>query len=112
MAGYLYLFIGGRDVERTEAEAAENMQAWVAWMGDLREAGVWVGGHPLEPNGKTIAGVDKNVTDGPFAETKELVGGFIQVQTDSMDAAVEHAKNCPIYPSGGRVEIRPIQEKN
>ena len=110
MKGFLYLFIGGRDVERTPAEAADNLKAWVGWMDDLRAAGVWVGGHPLENGGKTIVGTDKKVTDGPFAETKELVGGFIQVNAETLDAAVEHAKNCPIYPSGGRVEVRPIHE--
>lgn len=110
MSGFLYLFIGGHDVERSPAEAEENMKAWVGWMDDLRSAGVWVGGHPLESGGKTITGTDKKVTDGPFAETKELVGGFIQINAESMDVAVKHAKNCPIYPSGGRVEIRPIHE--
>jgi hypothetical protein len=108
MQGFLYLFIGGRDVERTPAEAEDNMKAWVSWMDDLRSAGAWIGGHPLENGGKTIVGIDKKVTDGPFAETKELVGGFIQVNAENLDAAVEHAKNCPIYPSGGRVEVRPI----
>jgi len=110
MKGFLYLFIGGHDVERTPAEVEDNMKAWMSWMDGLRASGAWVAGHPLEDGGKTIAGTDKKVTDGPFAETKEMVGGFIQLNAVDLDAAVAHAKDCPIYASGGRVEVRPIRE--
>ena len=53
-----------------------------------------------------MAPSDKSVTDGPFAETKELVGGFSIVQAESFDAAAEYAKSCPVIAEGGTVEVR------
>ena len=49
------------------------------------------------------------VTDGPFVEAKEIVGGFTIVQADSIDGAAEIAKGCPCLLTGGRVEVRPLE---
>ena len=80
------------------------------WIGAMREAGIYQGGDPLENEGATIAGPDKVVTDGPFAEAKEVVGGYIRIRVADLAAAVDEAKNCPIYGDGGRVEVRQIHE--
>ena len=110
MQDYLYLFIGADTSNRSAEQMEQIRKDWYGWMDDLRSAGVWVGGNPLDDTGRTISGSDKNVTDGPFAETKELVGGFIRVRTPDIETAVEHAKNCPCYAYGGRVEVRPVLE--
>lgn len=111
MQDFLYLFIGGQDHsdERSPQEMQANMERWMDWIGRMRQAGVYKGGNPLESGGKTINGADRLVTDGPFAEAKEVVGGYILVGVKDLDEAVEHARGCPIYGDGGRVEIRPIQ---
>jgi hypothetical protein len=55
---------------------------------------------------------NKVITDGPFAEGKELVGGYFLVRADSLDEAARMAKDCPIFETGGSVEVRPIQVIN
>jgi len=110
MKDFLYLFIGGHEANATRSpeEMQQNMERWMTWIGGMQKAGVYKGGDPLEAEARTIAGADRVVTDGPFAEAKEVVGGYILLTVKDMDAAIEHARGCPIYEDGGRVEIRPV----
>lgn len=59
-----------------------------------------------------VKGTQKAVTDGPFAEAKDVVGGFTLIQTRDLEQAVEISKGCPILELGGSVEVRPIQVLN
>lgn len=82
---------------------------------ELVKAGVMLAGEGLHPSSKgkrvRFAGTDRTVTDGPFAETKELIAGFWIWQVKSMDEAVEWLKRCPNpMPGESEVEIRPIFE--
>jgi hypothetical protein len=82
---------------------------------ELVKAGVMLAGEGLHPSSKgariDFAGGKRTVTDGPFAETKELVAGFWLWQVRSMDEAIEWAKRCPDpMDEGGVLEIRPIYE--
>jgi hypothetical protein len=61
----------------------------------------------LTPEGRLVD-AKKVVTDGPFVESKEVLGGFSIVQADSLDAAAELAKGCPGLLFGGKVEVRPL----
>ena len=85
-----------------------NLQKWWDWLGQGQEAG-WVTslGDPLTPDGRVVQ-ADKSITDGPYAESKELVGGYSMIQADDFDQACEYAMGCPIYESGGVVEVREI----
>jgi hypothetical protein len=66
-------------------------------------------GHPLEPGGKIVSGKNgRVVADGPFAESKEAVGGYFLLEVGSMDEAVMIAKNCPGLPYGCVVEVRQV----
>ena len=110
-----FLFIYRDPVEKTGPELSpEEMQAhmkqWWDWLGSGQEAG-WVVemGDPLTPDGRVIR-ADQSVTDGPYAESKELVGGYSIIQAASFDEACEHAKGCPIYTTGGNVEVREIAD--
>ena len=58
-------------------------------------------------DGKILAG-RKTVTDGPFAESKEAIGGFLIIQVDSLEQAVQIAEDCPGFKFGQTVEVRPI----
>ena len=93
----------------TPERAQRSMQAWVAWIGDLEKKGHLKNpGQPLERSGKVVRGKEKAVTDGPFAEAKDLVLGFIVVKAKDLEQAVTLAQACPIGIGGGSVEIRPV----
>ncbi|HEX3988686.1 MAG TPA: YciI family protein, partial [Verrucomicrobiae bacterium] len=67
------------------------------------------GGNPLEPSGKIVSGKGgRVVADGPFAESKEAIGGYFLLQVDSEEEAVAIAQQCPALPHGIRVEVRPV----
>lgn len=94
--------------EMSPEEMQQVMQVWMSWIEDGMKAG-WMldGGDALLPDSKTVA-ADGSVTDGPFAESKELVGGFSMVQAADMDAAIKLTANCPMFAAGGKVEVRQL----
>ena len=102
--------------ESPEAFAARNNDgtdpytgAWRAYYKALVEAGIYVGGNPLEvpETGTTVRLKDgkRRVQDGPFADTKEQLGGFIILELSSLDDALDWAARCPAA-STGAVEVR------
>ena len=103
-----------------ESEAGEMpSQELLTEMGKFNEelvkAGVMLAGEGLHPSSKGVrvrfSGDKRTVTDGPFAETKELVAGYWLWQVRSMDEAIEWAKRCPNpMEQGGELEIRPVFE--
>lgn len=109
-----YMFIYRDPKEQHEADMSPDqmqkiMESWHAWIGQGMEAG-WMAtaGDALQPNGRVI-GSDKVVSDGPFAESKEIVGGYSVVQADNYEMACEYAKSCPALNSPkGTVEVREI----
>ena len=108
-----FLFIYRDPVQKSAPElSADEMQAhmqrWWDWLGSGQEAG-WVVemGDPLHPTGRTVQ-ADQSITDGPYAESKEMVGGYSIIQADDYDQACELAKGCPIYETGGCVEVREV----
>ncbi len=107
MKEFMYLFRGGMSNPSPE-EIQRSMQRWGAWIQDLSKAGKFKSGLPLERGGKVVAGQHKLVTDGPFSESKEGVGGYLIVAANDMAEAVDIAKGCPIFAEGGVVEVRTI----
>ena len=69
-------------------------------------------GHPLESAGMVVKGNQKIVTDGPYAEAKDLVGGFSLIEAKDLAHAVELSEGCPIFEVGGSVEVRPVMQLN
>jgi hypothetical protein len=88
----------------------EQMQKWGAWIQQLSKTGNFKAGEPLEAEGKVIKGSKKVVTDGPYAEAKDLVGGYLLISAKNLDEAVELSRGCPIFDSDGSVEVRPIRQ--
>jgi hypothetical protein len=112
MSEFTYLF-RGRLMTGSPEERQRHMEKWVAWFKDLRATGrLRNPGHPLEASGKVVRGPAKAVTDGPFAESKDVVGGFIVVEANDLVQATELSKGCPILEIGGSVEVRPVQVLN
>ena len=108
-SGYMLLFVG---MEWHKGLAPEQTQKvsedWMAWFKGLCEEGKAVAGHPLGLEGKTVSGKNRTVTDGPFAEAKEAIGGYFLLDVATMDEAVAIARQCPGLPFGAKVEIRPV----
>ena len=101
--------------EAGEMPSTELLEAMGRYNDELMKAGVMLAGEGLLPSAKgrrvRFSGAERTVTDGPFAETKELVAGFWLWQVRSMDEAVEWARRCPNpMPDGGELEIRPVAE--
>jgi hypothetical protein len=113
MSEFVYLFRsteeGAREAMGTPELAQRSMQAWLAWIRDLEANGHMKDpGQPLERTGKVVTGKQKVVTDGPYAEAKDLVIGFIVIEARDLAHAVELSTRCPIVEGGGSVEIRPV----
>jgi hypothetical protein len=85
-----------------------NMGKWMAWMKDLSAKGHFKAGEPLDKQGKVVRGRNKDVTDGPYAEAKDVVGGYLVVTAKDLSEAVEMSRGCPIFETNGSVEVRPI----
>jgi len=108
-SGYMLLFVGmdwhkGLAPEQTQKVAEEMM----AWFKRLKDDGKAVAGHPLGGEGKVVSGKNRTVTDGPFAEAKEAIGGYFMLDVATMDEAVAIARQCPGLPFGAKVEVRPV----
>ena len=112
MPKFMFVYRGGKDTPPREEMSPEQMQqslqGWMSWIKSGIDAG-WIvdGGDGLTPNGKVVAS-DGTVTDGPFAESKELVGGYSLVEAENIDAAVKLTEGCPMFLAGGSVEVREL----
>jgi hypothetical protein len=113
---YLLTFV--RDQDRmyggTEAEIREGMEAWNEFDREAIEAGVMIANEALElpKTAKTvriIEGGEPTVTDGPFAETKEQLGGFCLMDCENLDEAIGWAKKVPLRPDS-MVEVRQVKD--
>jgi hypothetical protein len=112
---YLLALIGdeSRWGERSPEDAAEAMKAWDAYTNAAIEAGVHLGGEGLQPSAtattvKIEESGDTIVSDGPFAETKEQLGGYYLLDCKDLDDALAWAKKIPM--PGGTVEVRPVMD--
>ncbi|HUL58512.1 MAG TPA: YciI family protein [Anaeromyxobacteraceae bacterium] len=110
MASFMLIFRGGNNRGDSAEQMQQHMQKWVGWFEGLTRSGAYQGqGAPLEPGGKVVRGAGKTVSDGPYAEAKDLVGGYAIIQARDLEAAVEIARGCPTHEKGGIVEVRPVR---
>ena len=100
-----------------EAPSPAQIQAIIAeysdWARKLRESGTHLGGEKLtEGAGRILRGEEggMSVMDGPFSESKELIGGFFMVQAPSYEAAIELCGDCPHLKYGAAIELREVEE--
>jgi len=110
MKEYMYLFRGGdlRRAQQSPEEMQAHMHRWGVWMKELAESGSFVAGLPLHKDGKVVEKAGEVITDGPFTEGKEIVGGYLIVKAKDLNHAVELSKGCPIYEHEGSTEVREI----
>lgn len=97
--------------ESTSPEMSpESFQRWMDWVERMRARGQYVSGEPLEPAPGSVLRGQENVvvTDGPYAEAKEIIGGFMLIRAANLAEAVTIARECPGLPDGGSVEVRQV----
>jgi len=105
----MLLFRGNDWLKNLSSEQKQEVtNQWMGWFKRLMDEGKAVAGNPLERESKIVSGKNRVVSDGPFAESKEAVGGYFLLDVASMDEAVAIAQECPGLPYGARVEVRPV----
>ena len=110
MSEFLFLSRGG-EPDRSPERMQQTMQKWMSWLKELGEKGhIKDQGQPLERAGKLVKGRQKSVTDGPFLEAKDVVGGYTLIQARDLAQAVELSKGCPVLEVDGVVEVRPVMK--
>lgn len=110
MEKYMLLFRGGDVSKLSPDQQQAHMGKWLAWVDRLTKQDRYLAGEPLLPSGKTVSGKGKTVTDGPFAESKEVIGGFFIVNAKNYEEAVQIAKDSPDFEFGGSVEVREVMK--
>ncbi|HLH50033.1 MAG TPA: YciI family protein [Roseiarcus sp.] len=110
MSEFTFLF-RGRDYFASPEQRQKHTEKWVAWFKELGAKGhIKDLGRPLDAAGKVVD--KKSVHDGPYAEAKDVVGGYTLIEAADLNQAVELSKGCPILDLGGCVEVRPVQVQN
>ena len=94
--------------QRSPEEMQANMKKWMDWMGGIAAQNKLADrGNRLHTSGKVLKG-NNVITDGPYTEIKETVGGYTMIKADSLEEAAELAKGCPVLLAGGSVEVREV----
>ncbi|MCW3063069.1 MAG: YCII-related protein [Solirubrobacterales bacterium] len=110
---YMLLLYTSTRTEMTDEERAEALSAYVTYTQECQERGVYLGADPLDDpdTGRTVRvrEGERLVTDGPYAETREWLGGYFMLDCRNLDEALELAAKCP-NALRGSVEVRPIRE--
>ncbi len=110
MKSFLFVFRNDYDVvpQGTVEERQAMTKRWMDWIGGIAAQGMLVDrGNRLESSGKVVRSKTL-VTDGPYTEIKETLGGYTLVKAASLEDAVNLAKGCPILTVGGNVEVREV----
>jgi len=110
MKNYLLLFRGGLDYETASPEQLQkSMLNWKNWIDQLAKDGRFTGGERLNNPGAVLKGPKKQVIDGPYAEGKEIIGGYVSIKANDLNEAIEISKGCPIFDhESGTTEIREV----
>jgi hypothetical protein len=110
-----FMMIFRNDYNPSFKPSPEQMQAsikqWQDWIGGIAAQGKFVSTNRLGFEGKTLK-PNNVIADGPYAEVKEIVGGYILVKATNLDEAMKLAEGCPILNIGGHVEVRNVMPMN
>ena len=91
----------------TPEEMQEQVKIWQDWIGGIAAQDKFVATNALGTQGKIVK-ANNVVTDGPYIEMKEMVGGYIIVKAEDIDEAVRLSEGCPVLSTGGSVEVRDV----
>ena len=107
MGEYIYLFRGGARSASPD-QLQQQMGKWADWAKTLGIGGNLRAGDPLEKSGKVIRGTGADVVDVEFDESGDSIGGYMIVECRDLQEAVDLSGGCPIFDTGGYVEVRSI----
>jgi hypothetical protein len=111
MEKFMLIFHGGQLDGLSPEEMQAQMGKWFAWIEKLRKTEQYVSGEPLLPGGKLVSGPGgKTVTDGPYTEGKEVVGGFFIIKARDLAEAVVISRDCPDFGFGASVQVRQVMK--
>jgi len=109
---YLLLFRGKEWWKSLSPEELQKeMDRFKSWFERLTKEGRVKAAQPLERDGATVSKNGRVVADGPFAESKEAIGGYFLLQVNSLEEAIAVAKSCPSLEHGTQVEVRPVAQE-
>jgi len=108
MKEFMMIFRNDKDEPKPSPEELQGMlKQWDDWIGGIAAQEKFVATNALGFEGKTVN--DKGVvSDGPYSEIKEIIGGYLICKTDTLEDAVALTKGCPILANGGTVEVRDV----
>ena len=103
-----------REAVGSPESAEQTMAKWQAWFRDMTEKGQLKNrGLPLDrSSGKVVGSKKKTITDGPYVESKEVVGGFSIIEAKDLSEAAQIGSGCPVLEIGGSVEVRAVMQLN
>lgn len=111
-----YILLINADTSPDAAPGCSSVEDWVSFEAEMKAAGVHVSGHAMaDLSTATAVRVDpgtgkRTVTDGPYAESHEVLGGYDVIDVPDLETALEWAARCPGSKDGGTVIVRPIAE--
>ena len=108
---YMFVFRHAEDMpDPTPEQMQKIFGQWMTWMATMKKKGQYLAGDPLEDSpAKVLRGPrGAKLTDGPFAEAKEVVGGYMLIAAKSFSEAAKIARDCPGYAMGTKVEVRQV----
>lgn len=108
MAKFMLLLKGGDFTRYSPEEMQKILEDYMGWGMRLRDTGKYLGGDELKDGGRVISMKEGKIIDGPFTETKEVIGGYYLFEDQDLAAATQTSKECPHLKYGGRVELREI----
>lgn len=108
MTEFMMIFRSEQNSDQPSPEQMqESIKQWQDWIGGIAAQGKFVSTNALGTKGQTVS-ANGIVTDGPYVEVKERVGGYIIVKADDLADAVSLSKGCPVLSFGGKVEVRDV----
>ena len=110
MSQFVYLYRRSERPPSSPQQMQERLERWTAWLRNLQEGKHLVDrGHPLDwVGGAVVRNRKGSVTDGPYAESKDIVMGFSLIEAKDLAEAVSLAQGCPALEDAGLVEVRPV----
>ena len=109
-----FLLLLHEDIEKMNNLSPKEMETLanehIAWAENLANAGQFISGDGLQEKSTLISGKDSVIKDGPYLESKEIIGGYYLLQAKDLATMVKIAKGCPCHKWGGTTEIRPIMD--
>ncbi len=108
MKSYLLLFRGGLPPANSPELIQQHMMKWPKWIEELAKERKFAGGEQLMQKSTVVKGKKKQIIDGPYTESKEVVGGYVIIKAKNEEEATQIAAQCPIFEYDGSVEVREV----